>query len=69
MGEVYQLEHHLAGGCQNTMGCKKVPEHIFKKNNNKTTTSLKKSTKVAYSMSRQMPQEYSDGDEMTNVLR
>ena len=30
MGGVYRLKQHLASGYRNTLGCKKVPEHVRK---------------------------------------
>jgi len=30
MGEVHRLKQHIAGGYRNTLGCKKIPEHVRK---------------------------------------
>jgi len=43
------------------LGCKKVPEHVRKEIQD--YMELKKSTKEAYSMFRQMPQDFYGGDE------
>ena len=56
MGGVFRLKQHLAGGYRNTLGCKKVLEHVRKEIQD--YMELKKSTKEAYDMSRQMPQGY-----------
>ena len=61
MGGAYRLKQHLAGRYRNTLGCKKVPEHVRKEIQD--YMELKKSTKEAYSMFRQMPQDFYGGDE------
>jgi len=58
---VYRLKQHLADGRQNTLGCQKVHEHV--RQEIQDYMEVKKSTKVAYSMFRQMPQDCYGGDE------